>query len=412
MSNQDASALKFNNPRWVFAQVSKPILWPRCDQETWALTPPLRYVLTAELVQKYLSDYVESVSDLVNSAFYQPFIGFNQLTDSRILVERHRSRGVGDLLFMTGPMSFLHHLSGGKVNFYVKSLVDRGSVLSYHPAINLGAVLYGPTIYDTLPLYDYHWFSNIVTEFDESREQLNVYDALYRQIGFDYKTIEPKWKRPSVGWHPSDTEAFHAQARYVWSTRSIDLRNQPYYIVAPFSHGQLRTKSYAFWLDLIRELSKRSVVVVVGSVVSALTDHQDMSVAQFIHEINRLDSQPNSRVISMIGDRPLRILMMLIRHAKTVFCLDSAPLYIAQACGTPAISFWGTHDPRVRIGYDKAYMDLAVWRKEFCPSCPCFAYAQLPKDKCPDREAAQDCVVLQSSTIDDALEKLSSVEST
>jgi hypothetical protein len=388
--------------------MAKPVLWPRCDQETWSLTPPNRYIVNAEYSSRFSEDQVEEVSDLKGSAYHTPFVGLINLNNSKILVERHRSRGIGDLLFLSGPLSYLHHMSGGTVKFYLKSLVDRGSVLYNHPALHLKTPLYGPTVYDTLPLYDYHWFIESVTEFNEDREQPNVYDVLYRQIGFDPKTIDPIYKRPSVGFDESDTRGLHAFYHAIWSEKQIDLRSEPYYVVAPFSHGVVRSAPYGLWLNLIHELSQKHPVLIIGSLRHELPD-MDMPAGEFVQRL-RMMSQQQSKIINLISDLPLRSVLTIISKSKCVFCLDSAPLYMAQACRVPAISVWGPHSPRVRIGYDKAYMDLAIHAKEACPNSPCFAYSGFPERKCPEQEAQKFCAVLANVGVNDIMEKLSLLE--
>jgi len=388
--------------------MAKPVLWPRCDQETWSLTPPNRYVVNAEYSSRFSEDQVEEVSDLKGSAYHKPFVGLINLNNSKILVERHRSRGIGDLLFLSGPLSYLHHMSGGTVKFFLKSLVDRGSVLYNHPALHLKTPLYGPTVYDTLPLYDYHWFIESVTEFNEDREQPNVYDVLYRQIGFDPKTIDPVYKRPSVGFDESDTRGLHAFYHAIWSEKQIDLRSEPYYVVAPFSHGVVRSAPYGLWLNLIHELSQNHPVLIIGSLRHELPD-MDMPAGEFVQRL-RMMSQQQAKIINLISDLPLRSVLTIISKSKCVFCLDSAPLYMAQACRVPAISVWGPHSPRVRIGYDKAYMDLAIHAKEACPNSPCFAYSGFPERKCPEQEAQKFCAVLANVGVNDIMEKLSLLE--
>ncbi len=388
--------------------MAKPVLWPRCDQETWSLTPPNRYVVNAEYSSRFSEDQVEEVSDLKGSAYHKPFVGLINLNNSKILVERHRSRGIGDLLFLSGPLSYLHHMSGGTVKFFLKSLVDRGSVLYNHPALHLKTPLYGPTVYDTLPLYDYHWFIESVTEFNEDREQPNVYDVLYRQIGFDPKTIDPVYKRPSVGFDESDTRGLHAFYHAIWSEKQIDLRSEPYYVVAPFSHGVVRSAPYGLWLNLIHELSQKHPVLIIGSLRHELPD-MDMPAGEFVQRL-RMMSQQQAKIINLISDLPLRSVLTIISKSKCVFCLDSAPLYMAQACRVPAISVWGPHSPRVRIGYDKAYMDLAIHAKEACPNSPCFAYSGFPERKCPEQEAQKFCAVLANVGVNDIMEKLSLLE--
>ena len=402
-------SLKFCNPRWLVMTMAKPVLWPRCDQETWSLTPPNRYIINGEYSDKFSADQIEEVSDLKGSAYYKPFLGILNLTNAKILVERHRSRGIGDLLFLSGPLSYLYHMSGGTAKFYLKSLVDRGTILHNHPALHIKTPLYGPTLYDTLPLYDYHWFVESVTEFNEDREQPNVYDVLYRQLGFDPKAIDPIYKRPSVGFDESDARGLHSFFQAIWSEKQIDLRSEPYYVVAPFSHGVIRTASYTMWLNLIQELSNKHPVAIIGSLRHELPD-TDMSAGEFVQRLRTM-SQQSSKIINLISDIPLRSILGIISKSRCVFSLDSAPLYMAQACRVPAISIWGPHSPHVRIGYDKAYMDLAIHETSACPNSPCFAYSGFPKTKCPDLEAQKICAVLANVNVNSIMEKLSLVES-
>jgi ADP-heptose:LPS heptosyltransferase len=260
-----------------------------------------------------------------------------------------------------------------------------------------------------LPLYRYHWFVESVTEFNEDVEQPNVYDVLFRQIGLDPTTIDPKFKRPTVGFSNTDTRALHTFFQAVWSERQLDLRATPYYVVAPFSNGQTRTGPYKLWLQLISELSKTHPVIIIGSVRHALPD-TDISAGEFVQALKGM-GRNSAKIINVIGDIPLRSVLVMINSAKCVFCLDSAPLYMAQACRVPAISLWGPHSPRVRLGYDKDYMDLAIHKTDACPNSPCYAYAGLPKQKCPEGDAQTYCSVLASTTLNDVMEKLKAVES-
>lgn len=392
----------------MIATAAKPILWPRCDQETWSLTPPNRYVLNAEYADKFNEDQLESVSDLKGGAFYRPFNGDLVLDEAKILVERHRSRGIGDLLFMTGPLAFLHHMSGGTAKFYVKSLVDRGTILANHPCLHLQTALYGPTLYDTLPLYRYHWFVESVTEFNEDHDQPNVYDVLFRQIGLNPDHIDKKFKRPTVGFSEADLRGLHVFYQAVWSERKIDLRCTPYYVVAPFSHGEVRMASLKLWLNLIHELSKVNPVIVVGSTRTAIPD-SDISAGEFVNVMKSM-CRKSSNIINILGETPLRSILTIISKAKCVLSLDSAPLYMAQACRVPAVSLWGPHSPSVRLGYDVDYMDLAIHKTQACVNSPCFAYAGLPKTKCPQKDQQRWCSVLESITMEDVFEKITKLD--
>jgi len=74
------------------------------------------------------------------------------------------------------------------------------------------------------------------------------------------------------------------------------------------------------------------------------------------------------------------------------------------------VSVWGPHDPRVRIGYDKAYMDNAVWNKAACRHAPCFAYQKFPEHKCPSGAQQIMCEPLKLVDTDEILAKFATIE--
>jgi ADP-heptose:LPS heptosyltransferase len=187
--------------------------------------------------------------------------------------------------------------------------------------------------------------------------------------------------------------------------KHFDLRRESYYVVAPFSNASLRSMPYSTWLETIKQLAARKKVVVVGTSKMRLPD-VDFSAGTFISQLNGI---PN--VVNAVDKTPVRVLMALISNARAVVCLDSAPLYIAQALRTPAISIWGSHDPGVRIGYDPEYMRHALWNQEACIHAPCYAYSQFPAHKCPAGVRQNACDVLVNTTCNQVLALMDSVES-
>lgn len=72
--------------------------------ETWNMNPNTRYVLNANQLVP-IQEMVESVTDLKGgSSLYNPLNLNRNMANARIRVERYRDRGLGDLLFMTGPL--------------------------------------------------------------------------------------------------------------------------------------------------------------------------------------------------------------------------------------------------------------------------------------------------------------------
>jgi ADP-heptose:LPS heptosyltransferase len=278
-------------------------------------------------------------------------------------------------------------------------------VLAKNPALPFGP-LYGPVLYDTFPRYHHHWLIDSVTEYDSEPEQLNVYDALYTQLGIPYGSVDGKYKRPYITLDATDMKNLDSFYFFAWNDRKVDLRQAGYYVVAPLSHSTLRSANYATWLEIISEMAKRRITVVIGSITERMP-RAEMSFSEFKAALSKL---PN--VISVLGETPVRLIMAIIQKAVALVGLDSGPLYIAQAFRTPAISLWGPHDPRVRIGYDKDCMDLAIWNSTACRHAPCFAYQKFPEHLCPRGADQLLCEVLNSVVANQIFEKLNMVEAT
>lgn len=396
-----------HNSQWVIVSFTKPLMWTRNDNETWVFNPNRRYVMNANQLGN-LSEYVDTISDLKTSKLYRPLQAGAQLPGSSVLVERYRERGIGDLLFLTGPLSYMHYVSGGNVKIDMYALADRGCVLANHPTLRHQSTLVGPLHYDDLQNYDYHWFIDTVTEYDEEQDQLNVYDALYKTLGFDPATISAEFKRPSMVLADEDKKNLDQFLYYVFLDKKVDLRKTGYYVVAPLARGSLRAMPYGTWLRVIDELKKVRPVVVVGSLDGRIPA-TDMTGGEF----NQRVSEAGSNVINAMRSppMPLRVLASIISKANCVLGLDSGPLYVAEALRVPAVSVWGPHDPKVRIGYDPEYMKLAVWAKETCIKCPCYAYDRFPADRCPQGAEQRVCEPLNLAPAGMILEKVALVES-
>ena len=132
-----------------------------------------------------------------------------------------------------------------------------------------------------------------------------------------------------------------------------------------------------------------------------------MSAGEFSAQV----AQIGGGVFNAVDSTTIRVMMALIARSTGVLCMDSAPLYLAQALNVPAISIWGTHPPAARIGYDKKYMDLAIWKQDACQHSPCFAFGKFPVDKCPDGIRQTSCAVTADVSVDDVLKRVDILES-
>ena len=392
--------------RWLIVTVRHPVSLHQTADEAWLLNPNRRYILNANKLQA-LEEHVSTVSEFSGSSLYQKLQAGKDIGSAKILVERCRERGLGDLLFMTGPLAYLNHITGNNVEIDVMGLSDRASVLTHSPLISGGTVKCGPLEYDALRHYNYHWFVDSATEQDSEPDQQNVYDALFGQLGYAPDDVEARWKRPSATLVNADYLALDQVYRRIWDDRKLELRRIGYYVVAPFSNATLRCMPYGRWLEIIAGLATRRPVVVVGNARLRLPD-TDMSAGEFIGRLGNL----GQAVVNAIDGTNIRTLMALISRATAAVTLDSGPLYIAQALNTPAISIWGTHAPGARIGYDENYMRHAIWNADACRRCPCFAYGEFPVDKCPDGPNQMVCEVLKSVQPEQVFALIDSIEST
>ena len=397
-----------HNSQWVIVTFNRPVMWTRNEDEVWAFTPHRRYILNANQLGN-LEGFIHTISDVRTSALYKPLLaGQATLAGSNILVERYRERGIGDLLFLTGPLRYLKFLSGGEANIDVYALADRGVMLAHHPSLRYKTTLSGPLHYDDLQHYDYHWLVDTVTEYDEEGDQLNVYDALYKTMGLDPATVPADYKRPNIILGDDDLKNLDQFLYFTWLEKKLDLRKTGYYVVAPLARGSLRSASYQMWLDVINELKTKRPVVVLGS-LDGRVPTTDMEAGEFNQHVTQ--AGPNVVNAMRSPPMPLRVLVAIMSRAIAVGCLDSGPLYIAQALRVPAVSVWGPHDPGVRIGYDKEYMDLAVWNRDVCRRSPCYCYDRFPAEKCPNGENQKVCEPLRTTGAKDVIAKFVEIES-
>lgn len=385
----------------VVVSLSSPALWQRDTDETWMLNPRLRYILQAKHVP-YLEPHIATVSELKPGGKYRPFYMSEgrDLPGKKILIERGRECGIGDLLFMTGPLSYLHHITGGDVEIDFYALNEKAQVLDNHPALTHKAALRGPLLYDALDYYDYHWLLPSVTEYSEEPDQLNVYDAIYSSIGLNYKDIDPRWKRPNLVIPVTAQAEFNTFCFTVFANKQIDLR-KGYFVIAPHAYSSLRTADYRKWIEIIRSLAPHKTVVIVGG--TGPSPDAGISYGQFLTEVSSIPG-----VLNLVGATPMTMLFSLIQNAVAVLTLDTGPLYIAQALRTPAISIWGPNDPKLRLRYDSAYLKNAVWTKS-CTSSPCNLYRNFSETKCPSGLNQGVCANLQDVPVQHILNLTSAI---
>ena len=200
---------------YVIATFKNPVQWSIDGDETWLLNPARRYVLNADMVTPEMAEHVDTLSEFANSNKYRPLRRGENIMGKRVLIDRYRHRGIGDLLFMTGPMAWLRQIAGNNVTLDVYALAERGAVYGDNPHISHRSPLFGPLHYDDLDNYAAHWMVDAATEFSESNDQLNVYDALFRSMDVDPVTVDDRFKRPNASLNHADTRGLDA---FFWRT--------------------------------------------------------------------------------------------------------------------------------------------------------------------------------------------------
>lgn len=393
------------NTTWEVVTFKNPVQWGRGDDEIWSLNPHRRYIFNHNQLEN-LKPHIATISDLKGSGALRPLDATTRLQNAHILVERYRDRGIGDMLFISAVLQYLYEMSGCSVTFDFYSILDRAGVLRYHPALKYGP-LAGPIHYDDLQHYTAHWFIENSTEYVEEKDQPNVYDNLYRQLGINPANVHPRYKRPVVSFVQQDWRDLASIYATCYGKQGVDLQTTPYIVLCPMAYSSLRVAPYALWLNLALKLAEKYVVVFVGRTTDqGQFPAPDMTFGEMVQQIDNMAKAHRGRFMNLIGPTPLRPIMALIARSHATISLDSGLLYVAQAVRVPAVSLWGTHAPHTRLAYDPPYMRGAVWKREACPHSPCFAYSGFPTDKCPMGEHQKVCNPLASITVEDILAKL------
>lgn len=361
---------------WRVVTPKEQLIWPKSALEQWYMYPPLRYIVPSDQ-QEALEGKLAAWSELKSSKNYRELNVSSLKPGSKVLVVRHPSRGIGDLLFITGPLRYLYERY--RVEVYWHAPKDRDSLIHHLPYVKNELPFNGPLSYDSLPLYDAHWFIDAVTELDEEPDQENVYDALFRQIGVDPETVLARYKKPQIVLTDADDKHYTESMEKVHSHLGFSPVLGEYIVVAPLSKSVTRNAPYPTWLTIIQKLVESGKKVILLGDVNDVMPNSGMTFGEFAKNLGNFQKES---VLNLIGMTELRLAATILKNAACLVTLDTGLLYVAEALGTPAVSVWGTHDPRVRIGYNDDLMKLALWHKEACQFAPCFAYRGFPEAKC------------------------------
>lgn len=168
-----------------------------------------------------------------------------------------------------------------------------------------------------------------------------------------------EWAPKHATIHLNITEDDRAQA-YAWL--AAHGLGDGFIALAPGSVWA--TKRWTSYPELIKLLKAKKVVVLGGP--------EDRSIAQEL-----IDAAPD-RVVSAVGELPLRVSAAILERAGVVVTNDSAPLHLASATGTPTVAIFGPTVPAFGFG-PRAPQAAIVERADL--SCrPCSAHGP---QRCP-----------------------------
>jgi len=94
----------------------------------------------------------------------------------------------------------------------------------------------------------------------------------------------------------------------------------------------------------------------------------------------------------ILTDMTIGQLAALLQRARLVLGVDSGPLHLAVAQGTPTLQIFGPTDPRIFGPWGTAERQVVVVSTQRCPGCPCIPCCRL--DFRPEELAEHPCVRL------------------
>ena len=118
--------------------------------------------------------------------------------------------------------------------------------------------------------------------------------------------------------------------------KALGLVNQPFIHIHPASRWRFKCWTNSAMAELITALQAKGWPVV-------LTAAPEASEMALIEEIQSLLAQP---ALSLAGELSLKSLAALTAHARLFVGMDSAPMHIAAAMGTPVVALFGPSGER------------------------------------------------------------------
>ncbi|MAE67137.1 MAG: hypothetical protein CMJ18_22990 [Phycisphaeraceae bacterium] len=165
--------------------------------------------------------------------------------------------------------------------------------------------------------------------------------------------------------HPPDEppSAFRLPVPDAEHARSLEVvgASRPIIALCPGSRWQSKHWPVARWADLIRALHDRHA------------DHHTVFLGApnerpMVEEILAQDGVAGPHVVNLAGSTDLWGTAAILARARCAVTLDSAPLHLAAAVGTPVVALFGPTDPK-RVG-PRADQGVVIARRDLdCLEC-------------------------------------------
>jgi ADP-heptose:LPS heptosyltransferase len=215
------------------------------------------------------------------------------------------------------------------------------------------------------------------------RHEIDVKTGVLQRIGVTVTDNQPRI-------HLSSADRLMAQELF----RKHRIENAARKIIVhpgtAWIYKQWRIDNYG---RLIRSILTRfdAAVILTGS------EGEKPLASQIIGAVN------DRRVISCMGQTPLRQLAAVIEDSDLVICSDTMAAHLAGAVGTPVIVFFGPHDPRV---FGPRGCNVRVIRKEL-PCSPCIkGFCSQPQgSRCMDLITVEDVMSAVTDMLDTRMPK-------
>lgn len=158
-------------------------------------------------------------------------------------------------------------------------------------------------------------------------------------------------------------------------------RSKPIAAVCPVGSYPRKSWTTAGYAALIDQLSKECQVVLIGGKKEA-DELQSLRMSGLAvsgaDAVNSGSTLPSGQVLVLGGDLTLGELAALLAVCKVLVSVDTGPMHLAQAVGTPVVALFGPTDPAIwgpRGPRDKIFYDPPVcspcWGKGLCSENSC-----------------------------------------